>query len=157
MDSLKFTPPAASLTTITNDRRFRLVLATHGLFGQGSLLSPYWNVMPTLRSTLFAPLPNVARTGYSQLQQPIAQVKAAILGHAEFTAFQATATRLFSNWRARNESRLKAFPQGGHPKALIETLSEDLLATFNAAPLLDAYSIYQHLMDYWAETMQDDA
>jgi type I restriction enzyme M protein len=31
-----------------------------------------------------------------------------------------------------------------------------LLATYRAAPLLDAYDLYQHLMDYWAETMQDD-
>ncbi len=31
-----------------------------------------------------------------------------------------------------------------------------MLATFKAAPLLDAYDLYQHLMDYWAETMQDD-
>jgi type I restriction enzyme M protein len=31
------------------------------------------------------------------------------------------------------------------------------LAAFREAPLLDAYGIYQHLMDYWAETMQDDA
>lgn len=44
----------------------------------------------------------------------------------------------------------------GHPKALIETLSEDLLATFEKARLLDPYDVYQHLMDYWAETMQDD-
>ncbi len=28
--------------------------------------------------------------------------------------------------------------------------------TFKPAPLVDAYDIYQHLMDYWAETMQDD-
>ncbi|MGA8579415.1 MAG: hypothetical protein WB579_12095 [Bryobacteraceae bacterium] len=39
---------------------------------------------------------------------------------------------------------------------MIETLSEDLLATFQKAPLLDPYDVYQHLMDYWAETMQDD-
>ena len=25
-----------------------------------------------------------------------------------------------------------------------------------AVPLLDAYDVYQHLMDYWSETMQDD-
>jgi type I restriction enzyme M protein len=31
-----------------------------------------------------------------------------------------------------------------------------LLATFKTAPLLDAYDVYQHLMDYWAMTMQDD-
>jgi type I restriction enzyme M protein len=23
-------------------------------------------------------------------------------------------------------------------------------------PLVNAYDVYQHLMDYWAETMQDD-
>jgi type I restriction-modification system DNA methylase subunit len=46
--------------------------------------------------------------------------------------------------------------QRGHPKALIETIAESLLATFRAAPLLDAYDVYQHLMDYWAETIQDD-
>ncbi|MDO8369536.1 MAG: N-6 DNA methylase [Candidatus Nitrotoga sp.] len=45
----------------------------------------------------------------------------------------------------------------GHPKAMIETTAEALLATFKPAPLLDAYDIYQHLMDYWAETMQDGA
>ena len=33
----------------------------------------------------------------------------------------------------------------------------DLLGAFLEAPLLDAYDVYQHLMDYWAETMQDDA
>ena len=38
----------------------------------------------------------------------------------------------------------------------VETLSEDLLDTFRAARLLDTYDVYQHLMGYWAETMQDD-
>jgi type I restriction enzyme M protein len=31
-----------------------------------------------------------------------------------------------------------------------------LLAIFQTAPLLDGYDVYQHLMDYWAATMQDD-
>src|SRR5206468_846409 len=48
------------------------------------------------------------------------------------------------------------FGKDGHPKVLIETIAEDLLAAFRQAPLLDAYDVYQHLMDYWAETMQDD-
>jgi type I restriction enzyme M protein len=52
---------------------------------------------------------------------------------------------------------LKGFAKDGHPKALIETVAEDLLATFRAAPLLDAYDVYQHLMDYWGTTMQDDS
>lgn len=36
-------------------------------------------------------------------------------------------------------------------------MSEALLASFSQAPLLDPYAVYQHLMDYWAQTMQDDA
>ena len=39
---------------------------------------------------------------------------------------------------------------------LVVALAEDLLATFQKAKLLDPYDVYQHLMDYWAETMQDD-
>jgi type I restriction enzyme M protein len=35
-------------------------------------------------------------------------------------------------------------------------LSEALLAHFGGARLLDAYDVYQHLMDFWAESMQDD-
>lgn len=36
-------------------------------------------------------------------------------------------------------------------------MSEALLAAFLGAPLLDAYDVYQRLMDYWEETMNDDA
>jgi len=116
-------------------------------------LAAYWKVMPQLRATLFAPL----RPGYSQLQQPIAEVKATILSHAEFTAFHAQATALFDDWRARHTPRLMAFKQGDQPKALVEALAEDLLASFKAAPLVDEYAVYQQLMDYWAAGMQDDA
>jgi type I restriction enzyme M protein len=35
-------------------------------------------------------------------------------------------------------------------------LAESLLAHYAGRPLIDGYDIYQHLMDYWAETMQDD-
>ncbi|MDX9960863.1 MAG: type I restriction endonuclease subunit M, partial [Aliarcobacter sp.] len=42
------------------------------------------------------------------------------------------------------------------PKELIYVLSEDLLARFKDVKLISKYDIYQILMDYWAETMQDD-
>jgi len=97
-----------------------------------------------------------SRTGYCQLRVAVADIKPAIFGHAEFTAFNESATRLFAKWKAANAPRLRGLTQGGKPKALIETLSEDLLATFERAWLLDPYDVYQHLMDFWAETMQDD-
>ena len=43
-----------------------------------------------------------------------------------------------------------------HPKEVIATLAEGLLAHYADKPLIDQYDVYQHLMDYWAATMQDD-
>ncbi|QTR51300.1 HsdM family class I SAM-dependent methyltransferase [Candidatus Thiothrix anitrata] len=117
-------------------------------------MAAYWHVLPTLRAALFTP---TAQAGYAKLTLPIAQVKPFILNHAEFTAFKTTVTRSFDAWQADNTPHLQAFGKDAHPKALIDTLAEALLNAFNAAPLLDAYDVYQHLMDYWAETMQDDA
>jgi type I restriction enzyme M protein len=116
-------------------------------------LGNYWKLMPGLRAALFGPF---NRPGYAALKLPLAEVKPAIFGHPEFTAFTTTAKALFTRWQAAALPQLKGFAQGGHPKPLIETLSERLLATFRTAPLLDAYDVYQHLMDYWDATMKDD-
>jgi len=116
-------------------------------------LKPYWDVLPSVRAALFI---KSNRPGYCQLRLPIAEVKPAIFGHAEFTTFHESATKLFSKWKKRNIPLLKGFALDGHPKQLIATISEDLFTSFKAAPLVDAYGVYQHLMDYWAETMQDD-
>ncbi len=113
-----------------------------------------WQQMPGLRSVLFEP---AGRPGYVRLKLPAGEIKAAILGHAEFTAFTSRVKTLFDKWRQAIVPRLTGFDQGDHPKALIHTVSETLLAAFRAAPLLDAYDVYQHLMDYWVETIQDDA
>ncbi len=116
-------------------------------------LKPYWDVLPNVRATLFE---SADRPGYCQLRLPIAEVKPAIFGHPEFTAFQHSANGLFARWKKAHLPKLKGFAKDGHPKQLIEALSEDLLATFKTAPLVDAYGVYQHLMDYWADVMQDD-
>jgi type I restriction enzyme M protein len=84
------------------------------------------------------------------------EIKNAIMRHAEFVEFNASVTALFEKWSRDNAPRLNAIKLGEQPKALIETLSEELLTSFSKARLIDAYDVYQHLMDYWAATMQDD-
>ena len=62
----------------------------------------------------------------------------------------------FDTWRQTNGPILKTLQAGLHPKEVINQLSEGLLAHYKGMPLIDAYDVYQHLMDYWAETLQDD-
>jgi type I restriction enzyme M protein len=116
-------------------------------------LGDYWNVLPGVRPPLFE---SAGRPGYARLKLPLPEVKPAIFAHAEFTAFNQKATTLFTDWRTATTPRLTGFSKDGHPKALIETIAEELLASFRQAPLLDAYDVYQHFMDYWSDTMQDD-
>lgn len=116
-------------------------------------LASYWAVIPAVRATLFK---KGDRAGYCQLKVAAAEIKAAIFGHAEFTAYNESVTKLFAKWKTANTPRLKGLAIGAKPKALIEALSENLLDTFEKARLLDPYDVYQHLMDYWAETVQDD-
>jgi len=121
-------------------------------------LGAYWKVLPSVRGVLFEAFDKTGRRpGYARLKPALTEVKPAIFGHAEFSAFQQKATKFFADWRKATTPRLTGFGKDGHPKALIETIAEDLLAAFRQAALLDAYDIYQQLMDYWAETMQDDA
>ncbi|NUM46123.1 MAG: type I restriction-modification system subunit M [Anaerolineales bacterium] len=126
-------------------------------------LQPYWDLCPTLRPSLFSPLPRGEgpggreRPGYFQLSTSTLQLKHTIYTHPEFATFLADMQTHFATWRTKTAGTLKALGAGFAPKDLITALAEDLLAHYTDTPLIDRYDIYQHLMDYWAETMQDDA
>ncbi len=116
-------------------------------------LSAYWGIFPDLRKKLFK---SNGRAGYSEMKVEASQVKPTIFAHPEFTTFNQTITALFKKWMKTNRPLLAGLEVGSHPKDVIQSLSEDLLKTFAKAPLLDKYDVYQSLMTYWSETMQDD-
>ncbi|MEY4548331.1 MAG: hypothetical protein RL685_4526 [Pseudomonadota bacterium] len=116
-------------------------------------LDRYWQVLPSVRAALFE---KADRAGYCQLRGEPAEIKSTIFGHSEFAAFQTAVHKPFTKWQTKTAVALRGIAPGDKPKALIESVSEELLAAFQKAPLLDAYDVYQHLMDYWAETLQDD-
>lgn len=116
-------------------------------------LDRYWKVFPSLRGELFKAN---GRSGYGEARVESQQVKATILKHPEFAKYSKKVQAVFTDWRAAHEPMLKRLKVGVKPKDVITTLSEDLLERFATLPLLDRYDVYQRLMDYWAETMQDD-
>ncbi|PHY62769.1 type I restriction-modification system subunit M [Shewanella xiamenensis] len=113
-------------------------------------LDNYWQVLPSLRATLFAP----QRAGYLNAKVVARDVKSTILQHPEFTAFASMAVAPFQQWFSA--SALDSIDGSELPKALIHRISEALLTAYDNIALLSKYDVYQLLMDYWQETMQDD-
>ncbi|MDV5392111.1 type I restriction-modification system subunit M [Shewanella xiamenensis] len=113
-------------------------------------LDNYWQVLPSLRATLFAP----QRAGYLNAKVVARDVKSTILQHPEFTAFASMAVAPFEQWFSA--SALDSIDGSELPKALINRISEALLTAYDNIALLSKYDVYQLLMDYWQDTMQDD-
>lgn len=119
-------------------------------------LRRFWAVCPQLKGTLFAS----RRPGYVDLQVSTARIKPTISHHGEFQTFTEVMDRHFEAWRRAASLRLKSLEKGFHPKDLIKG-AEGMLDHYKRQPtaeaLIDPYAMYQHVMDYWTQTMQDDA
>ena len=60
-------------------------------------------------------------------------------------------------WAEEVKPKLLAVSQGAHPKELIADWSDSLLDKVKGhSGLVDAYDTYDVLLNYWAESMQDD-
>ncbi len=116
-------------------------------------LDNYWKVYPTLKTNLFKPN---ERPNFWDLNIAKDKIKAAIFEHPEFINFSEEMDKVFTEWKTKSTIYLKALEKACLPKKVIQEISADLLKTYEAKNLIDKYDIYQHLMDYWAETMQDD-
>lgn len=116
-------------------------------------LDPYWTVFPSLRASLFK---ENGRPGYSDAHVPSTEVKRTILACPEFTTFSAQIKKVIDDWCETHAPMLKGLKINDLPREVIRVVSEDLLARFTDRPLIDRYDVYQRLMDYWAQTMQDD-
>ena len=116
-------------------------------------LQEYWDVYPNLKSTLFS---KADREGYSVLNISQDEIKNTIFSHPEFTQYSKDTELTFNAWRERSLKILNSLSVGIKPKEIIHQISEDILEAFSKTKLINQYDIYQRLMEYWSENMQDD-
>jgi type I restriction enzyme M protein len=112
----------------------------------------YWEVYPNLRKELFAPL----RDGYVQLNVTSSAIKETIYNHPEFDAYSTNMEKVFEGWKETIYADLQGIKTDTVPKKFIHHISEQLLQAYHGKALVNQYDIYQHLLDYWNETMKDD-
>lgn len=116
-------------------------------------LSGFWEVCPSIQKVLFG---KGQSKEYSQIKVEKDAIKTKIFEHAEFQNFSREVESKYSKWKKKHITELKNLKKGFKPKELIHEISESILKAFEGDKLIDQYDIYQHLMDFWYETMQDD-
>ena len=119
-------------------------------------LATYWDVCPSLRGDLFSEHPT--REGYYSLNCEQDTIRDTVSANADFQKQREVFKRSFADWCDKHRNELNSLVQGFAPKTLIEQLGNSLLEIFSAdRSLVDAYDVYDCLMNYWGETMQDDS
>ena len=118
-------------------------------------LATYWDVCPSLRGDLFSEHPT--RKGYYSLNCEQDAIRDTVSANSDFQKQSEVFKRSFADWCDKHREELNSLVQGFAPKMLIEQLGNSLLDIFGAdKSLVDAYDVYDCLMNYWGETMQDD-
>ena len=115
-------------------------------------MQAYWDVYPSLKGILFQPL----RKGYYRPVVDKEKIVSTITSQAEFIEHANMVDAAYSSWKEAITPLLSELSQETHPNHVIAEISESLLKAFSNVPLLDKYDVYQVLMEYWDETMQDD-
>jgi type I restriction enzyme M protein len=117
--------------------------------------SAYWTACPNLRSALFSPIKE--RKGYFSLKCKNEEVRQTIERHKDFISQIENYNACFNAWSKQVKTELQNLTIGSKPKKLIKDLSDKILKKFGAGSFLaDIYGVYERLLVYWNETMQDD-
>ena len=118
-------------------------------------LTTYWDVCPTLRSELFCE--HLTRKGYFTLNCNRDAVRDIVSDNTDFKKQNEVFNKSFTDWSNKHRDLFYSLVQGFAPKELVDKLGNSLLEIFSSdKSLVDAYDVYDCLMNYWSETMQDD-
>ncbi len=116
-------------------------------------MQPFWEACPTLKDTLFQDSGN----GYYSLKPEKGDINDTIDSDSSYRQQGDSFASVLNAWREEIKPKMLAVSQGAHPKDLIAAWSDSLLSkTMGHSGLVDAYDAYDVLLNYWADTMQDD-
>lgn len=115
-------------------------------------LSKYWEVFPSLKSELLTAISEK----YYSLNVEHENIRQTIYKNAEFSEYGEKLDEAFTAWKSKEYSVLSSLDEDVSARELIVSLAEDILAEFEHLTLIDKYDVYQVLLAYWNEVMNDD-
>jgi type I restriction enzyme M protein len=115
-------------------------------------LSKYWDVFPSLKVELLSAI----NEKYYSLKVEHENIRQTIYKNAEFSDYGEKLDEAFAVWKAKEYPVLSTLDEDVSAREVIESLAEDILAEFEHLTLIDKYDVYQVLLAYWNEVMNDD-
>ena len=112
-----------------------------------------WRHCPTLKDELFEPL----EKNYYKLCVGRNEIPNTITHNKEFSTLSGFFSEAVEEWYKLVSQQMLALAPGCQPKKLIADWSESLLEMLSEIDsLVDKYTIYDILLNYWNSAMQDD-
>ena len=93
---------------------------------------------------------------YYSLNVEHENIRQTIYKNAEFSDYGEKLDEAFAVWKAKEYPILSVLDEDVFARELIASLAEDILAEFEHLTLIDKYDVYQVLLAYWNEVMNDD-
>lgn len=118
------------------------------------LLQSYWDALPELKVHLFKA--SIRSEEYVSLQVEIDEIQQTIYHHSDFVSYMIDMDNVFLSWKNNIEGKLLSLEEGLSPKSIIHSISEELLSEYQNKSLINKYDVYQQLMNFWNDVMQDD-
>lgn len=116
-------------------------------------MADIWTVCPTLKESLF----RLEETGRYSLIHSTAEIVDDICYEGSFMRQRETYCGLIDSWVNEVRPQMFGFCIGDNPKRAIAAWSDAMLRSMQRAEtLVDPYVSYDCLMNYWADTLQDD-
>lgn len=115
-------------------------------------LEKFWSVFPSLKATLLSEYSK----GYYRLNVEKDKIRQTIYANEAFSHYGDKIDTAFMNWRTYADSKLTVLNRETSVKELILDLAQKILKEYEQLTLIDKYDVYQVLLAYWNETMNDD-
>ena len=112
----------------------------------------FWNVFPNLKNQIFGEYSK----GFYKLLIQKDDVHKTISENIEFLEYNKKVNNTYNEWKKIANPVLTNLNSTNSNKEIILNLSEEILEKFSKLELLDKYDVYQVLLAYWNETMNDD-
>lgn len=114
----------------------------------------YWEACSSLQQVLFK---KGNRKGFFQFIPDKQNIKETINNHPDFDNQYRELFQSFAEWSHIWSPQFETLrPNSFNPKQMIEDMGDSVLEKFANSKLVDKYDVYDQLMNYCAETLQDD-